>query len=375
MFSDSVNFKTISFAECGIPKAINATNISLNSAQITWSLISTAEGYHVSYRKTGESDWKQVFVSSNEVNLINLTADTDYEVQVASSCSGTIGEFSDAVNFKTKSLGVCGVPKRVTVYHIGANTASATWANVSGASSYNINYRMIGSGAQSNWSNVTAYTNSVVLSGLAADKEYEVRISTVCDETSSSDYTTPVGFKTLLVGTGCQSPEAININTITSTTANVNWEAVAASTGGYVLLYKRTAANTWWEDMATSSNNAALSGLRPGTDYQVKIASICDGRLGEFSNPVDFSTLNNIDSVTANHAKEIKLYPNPAIDILNVNNISDNAIYKIYNSTGKMINSGNITQNKINVSQLSQGIYIIMIEQGKDIFRSQFIKK
>ncbi len=57
---------------------------------------------------------------------------------------------------------------------------------------------------------------------------------------------------------------------------------------------------------------------------------------------------------------DIKLYPNPARDILNVSNTT-NEDYKIFDMGGKLINSGNLKAGSVNVSDLVKGAYVIQV--------------
>jgi len=57
---------------------------------------------------------------------------------------------------------------------------------------------------------------------------------------------------------------------------------------------------------------------------------------------------------------DIKLYPNPARDILNVSNMT-NEDYKIFDMGGKLINSGNLKGGSVNVSGLVKGAYVIQV--------------
>lgn len=79
-------------------------------------------------------------------------------------------------------------------------------------------------------------------------------------------------------------------------------------------------------------------------DYTLNIVS--SGR-GE-----DFDTK---DMIT-----DIKLYPNPARDILNVSNTT-NEDYKIFDMGGKLINSGKLKAGSVNVSGLVKGAYVIQV--------------
>ncbi|MCU7616557.1 M12 family metallo-peptidase [Chryseobacterium sp. PBS4-4] len=57
---------------------------------------------------------------------------------------------------------------------------------------------------------------------------------------------------------------------------------------------------------------------------------------------------------------DIKLYPNPVRDILNISNTTSED-YKIFDMGGKLINSGKLERGTVNVSNLTTGAYTIQI--------------
>jgi hypothetical protein len=57
---------------------------------------------------------------------------------------------------------------------------------------------------------------------------------------------------------------------------------------------------------------------------------------------------------------DIKVYPNPAKDILYISNTT-NEDYKIFEMGGKLINSGKLERGSVNVSSLVKGAYIIQV--------------
>lgn len=84
---------------------------------------------------------------------------------------------------------------------------------------------------------------------------------------------------------------------------------------------------------------------------------------------VDLANLS-VSEFSSIGQKEIKIYPNPAIDKLNVYNAPSKE-YKIFDMTGRLINSGTLERNSINVSQLSSGNYILKTGEAT----TKFIKK
>ncbi|WP_326983466.1 zinc-dependent metalloprotease family protein [Chryseobacterium sp. MYb264] len=81
---------------------------------------------------------------------------------------------------------------------------------------------------------------------------------------------------------------------------------------------------------------------------------------------VEDYTLNIISSgrgdlpSTKDLLTEIKLYPNPVKDILNISNTT-NEDYRIFEMGGKLINSGKLDRGSVNVANLPKGAYMIQI--------------
>jgi len=73
--------------------------------------------------------------------------------------------------------------------------------------------------------------------------------------------------------------------------------------------------------------------------------------------------------------QEFSLFPNPAIDKLNVKSVFTE--YTIYNSLGQKIMSGILNRNENNVIEiknLNKGVYFMINTDGKNVFATKFIK-
>ena len=70
--------------------------------------------------------------------------------------------------------------------------------------------------------------------------------------------------------------------------------------------------------------------------------------------------------------KNINIYPNPTKDYFVVNSPENIRNVSIFNSTGKKLKSYFVTQDRINISDLSTGMYFIKVETESG---SQITKK
>ena len=72
----------------------------------------------------------------------------------------------------------------------------------------------------------------------------------------------------------------------------------------------------------------------------------------------------------------LKVYPDPAKDILNVSGILEEAAIGIFDISGKSILTGSLNDsfNKINISGLPRGVYILKLKIGDSIVMKRFVK-
>jgi hypothetical protein len=88
----------------------------------------------------------------------------------------------------------------------------------------------------------------------------------------------------------------------------------------------------------------------------------------------------NITSVakeieTTNTLAAIKLYPNPATDVLNATEVSENATFRIYNLMGQTVGNGKFNNGTIDISTIGSGNYILEISDNDNVTTKRFVKK
>jgi hypothetical protein len=166
----------------------------------------------------------------------------------------------------------CGVPTGLASSAITETGATVSWTAVSGAVSYDVNYKAASS---STWiSAATATTStSVNISGLTATTLYDWQVRTNCS--SSSSAYTAAQFTTTGTTPTCDAPAGLASSSITETGATVSWGAVSGAVS-YDVSYKAASSSTWINAAtATSSTSVNLSGLNAGTLYDWRVRSNC----------------------------------------------------------------------------------------------------
>lgn len=74
---------------------------------------------------------------------------------------------------------------------------------------------------------------------------------------------------------------------------------------------------------------------------------------------------------------QIKIFPNPTSDFISVSGLTDEFEYDVFNIQGKVLSNGKIDSinNQIDLSSLSNGIYIIRVGNGDNFITKKIIKK
>lgn len=125
------------------------------------------------------------------------------------------------------------------------------------------------------------------------------------------------------------------------------------------------------------SDYGALYGKLPIlNDYPVQV------KISDSNDNYDSKTylITTIIDESDNEDEDIRVYPNPVHNVLNVNLLKDDLLISnifIYDINGKLINSKkdiNQREYKINLEDFPQGIYNIKIESKNFVFNRRFVK-
>lgn len=98
----------------------------------------------------------------------------------------------------------------------------------------------------------------------------------------------------------------------------------------------------------------------------------------QFNNCVSTSECITIDFLEVDHFKNtssIQLFPNPSASILNIQTQEKIIDIKIIDITGRTTNVSNYVNNKVDVSNLSSGMYFVTIKTENGLFKEKFIKQ
>jgi len=184
---------------------------------------------------------------------------------------------------------------------------------------------------------------------------------------------------------GCNVPDGIYTDAVTTTKATVHWDVVAGATK-YQVSYRPVSGGPWIKKNSLV-NSKVLKDLTPNTAYEYKVKTVCAAESSPYSELFNFTTLpmreEDANNPTTNNSitnNSITIYPNPATNKFTITgngsplerggsarpDQSDGGVsVEIFNSIGQLIyatqiNSpdGNINET-IELKNIIPGIYFI----------------
>ncbi|WP_053073337.1 GEVED domain-containing protein [Chryseobacterium sp. FH2] len=394
------------------PPTVTISNITTNSALITWTPLAASSTYIMRYRIVGTTTWTTVNLPNPPANtypLSGLDPYTSYEVQIANQCVGetTPNPWSNPKVFTTERT--CELPPPgLTITNLTPTTAVVVWDSYPGAT-YILRYRKVGIPS---WTNVPVSTNTYTITGLLELTKYEMQVVNVCNGTPGT-YTPPYYFTTpTVIYCQMQSQSGVSeyISNVTvkpngkpEMTNDSNSSNYSDYTGNPLKFIELIQGSKKFDRSGTFDINERILAVAPNqttpvngtfsvpadafvsmTDYKYVVMRVA---LQKGSIPVNCTSFaaGEVEDYTVRISKnpvvntvnqtDIMIYPNPVSTILYVKNISKKANYKIYNAAGQLVSSGLILNNNIDVRKLVSGVYVIDIDDVQGKAQKKFIKE
>lgn len=323
------------------PTGITVSGITMSSANINWAALQGGQ-YTIRYRKVGAPTWTSATINANSSFVSGLDNSTQYEYQIANICGSTTGTFSTPSNFTTLGYTLCT-----------NNTANAGDEFIS-----NVTVTPSGGTAMSNTSVGSPYTD------YTTDPS---KLITLTQGASGNTVSITKGWTSVTYNEGVTA--WIDFNRDGNFSAS---EIIHTSTPNAV-----TPVSATFTVPADAYAGTANTTMRVILTYEDQPTSGCSnfqyGEIEDYAVKILPQALATSDVVKDNTT--VQIYPNPAYDVLNVTNISSKAQFSIFNMAGQAVMNGTVAGQKIPVSKLSTGVYVITIEDKGTVSKLKFIKK
>ncbi len=316
--------------ECAAPSNVAVTNITANSATISWE----SDGDVIAYKNVEDEDWTVVSATENPTTITNLVPATLYTIKVGLTCESGEASYSQQTSFRTECTVVsefaynesfegltdndfgCWTNDGFIVNDYGAQHGNdfaymsagysattggivspifdltniehpfVTFYYVINGSSANLSvyYR---TNAEEEWTQLgSSYTESEdgdwafeTLALPNPSATYQIRFGT------SLSWFSNVGLDNISVlNIDCAAPSGIVVDNITGHTAQVSWLGDAT-----VVEYK-TATDEEWTPVGVSESPETITGLTPETTYSLRVGLDCGTGEYSYSQNVTFTT-------------------------------------------------------------------------------------
>jgi Metallo-peptidase family M12B Reprolysin-like/Secretion system C-terminal sorting domain/Bacterial pre-peptidase C-terminal domain/Fibronectin type III domain len=399
------------------------SNITWNaggSATVTWSVNGTNTGsvnctaVNILLSTDGGNTFPVVLASStandgSEVISVPDLPGTTNRIKV--EAVGNIFFDISNTNFTIGTAAGCGDASGLTASAITQTSATLSWAAVSGANSYTVDYKAASS---STWINAAATTaTSINLTGLTANTTYDWRVRATCSTASGnyvqSQFTTTNNPVTCPgsydVGTnGTASGAALidlntdvygtigargdndyykfiitNGGTITISLTNLpaDYQLSLLSSNGTSILQSSTNSGTTNEII-----NATVSG---NSTYYVRVYPKNNGAFNAtncYTLRVQAGTASRMSVENVYLNNQLRVLPNPASSKANLSFTAvsaGSANVSVINQTGSVVLvktvsvSAGDNSRQLDVSALANGVYFVKIETGSVIQMAKFV--
>jgi hypothetical protein len=344
---------------CSIPGGLTVANITGTSANFTWSAVSGASLYHLSYKPASAATWIVVSTSLPSVTVTTLTAGTTYEYAVEAVCSSGPSGYSTTQTFSTTGTGYCSTAGQSQALEYLSFVWIGGIMNSTGIDNGYGNYTHLS----------TLLTQGQTISGYLSGRVPYPEFENYCiwiDFNHDNDFT-DAGERVVNLYSDFTGWVAINFTVPATALLGATRMRITMSSGA-------------------SPSPCGVYARGETEDYTVVIGAALASLVNENNTVI----LTNADAVNTQREATVTaqkvavnesggLYPNPASDRLYIKGLTKvnlSSAIEICDVAGRTVLVSVQTGNNIDISTLKTGMYFIRVTQNKtSIYTGQFIKK
>ena len=249
---------------CGDPTGLTASAITDTTATVSWAAVAGAVSYDVEYKLTSSATWTNAATATTatSVTITGLTQGTVYDWRVRATCSGGSGSYVNA-QFTTTAPASCNAPTGLSSSSITASSATVSWTAVSGAASYDVDYKL---NTSATWINAATATTSasVSITGLASSSLYDWQVRANCTAVGLTSAYTQAQFTTTAVST-CPGIYDISTNGSASGAALIPFNTDIKG------LISPSGDNDYYKFVITTGGTATITLTTLPADYDMRL--------------------------------------------------------------------------------------------------------
>ncbi|WP_291721104.1 GEVED domain-containing protein [Bernardetia sp.] len=352
----TVNITGGSTPSCGVPSGLSSSSVTSSSFTVSWSSVSGANSYDVRVRAAGTSSWTTNNSTSTSLNLTGASPSTQYEYQVRANCSVS-SAYSSSSFVTTSSAPV------VSYCSSKGNSVADEWIQRVRVGSIDNN-----SGANGGYADFTNLSTS-----LAKGTSYNITINPAWSgRTYSEAYNVWIDYN--------QDGDFNDSGELVYSRAKTTSSSVSGS-----FTVPSSAQNGSTRMRVTMKYNANASSCETFSYGEVEDYTVVIGSSNRI-NPAPTAFHNEDRAQEARFGNGLKdesvafvAFPNPANSTLNVRlgYFSTDSEVTIYSVTGAQLVRQTLASQEtaINISKLPKGMYILSVNNGREVETIKFIKE
>ena len=358
---------------CQKPSALNATDVTYNSATVNW--FGNATTFEISVKAANEGTWPAETTVNNATSFTftGLLPETMYNYRVRAICDATEGLISDWAtgSFTTDEL-PCFAPTDVTATP-AYDAVTVNWTPGTNETMWNV--RIWNSAKDTN---VTVTAHPAVIGGLAQTTTYNVAVQALCGNGAvESDFSDTLSFTTLT----CAPVSGVSVSNVTNSSATVTWNGTAQS---YDIEY---GDHGFGQGQGTKVNGITaqtytLQGLDPEAQYDVYVRANCDANNASDWSPVVSFTTTAGEGINTADGMNVTIFPNPTSTstTISLSGVSGDVQISIVDMNGRTVMNetmscdGSCTK-QMEVSGLASGAYFVRVSgEGVNMVKKLVVK-
>ena len=335
-----------------------------------------------------------VSVASNTVSVTTLASATDTTAPTAPTLAAsgtTVSSTNLSWSGSTDNIGVTGydVYKNSTLLGSTTSTSYAV-SGLSAATTYSFYVKAKDAAGNvsvaSNSVSVTTLSNTVTYCTASANNTSDEKIGNVKFNTINNTSTGSAGYENFTsISTNVTRGTTYTLSITPSWTSTKYKEAYAVYidyngngvfTDSGEKVYTKTASTTSPVTGSIKVPTTATLGatrMRVMMQYNATPTSPCGtftyGQVEDYT--VNIMSTAKENAIVMNLVRSFEIYPNPVKgNVLNISN-ADSKEFKIYDMSGKMIQSGEISENKVQINDLPKGVYLLQVGKNSKRFIKQ----
>lgn len=403
----NTNFTIVSGSSCVSPGGLADSAVTATSAVVKWTAVSGAVSYDVDYKATASATWINAVTGTTATtrSLTGLIAGTTYDYRVRTRCTSDSSSYSVA-QFTTTASATCSAPTGLTSSAVTTTGATISWTAVSGALSYDVEYKPA---ASATWITVASATTatSASVSGLTSATTYDWRVRTRCSDGNgayaAAQFTTAtpptcantldtstngtiagaatIPFNTDVTGLISPSGDIDNYKFVITTTGTITI-TLGTLPGDYDLKLLNSAGTQLTISQAGGTSSETISrSVTPGTYYaQVFGYNNANSASSCYTLRVQLGTATRGTDIVTSDVPKVAVFPNPANNFVNVNltGFKGKSEVSIFDVNGRVVlrREVNPVNAQLDISALPAGVYILRVKNGvKEVSKTKIIKQ